>query len=275
MESESRTAIGAAMQRALHQWIDGEVKILEDPVILKLLEPEHLVYLQDHLADYGHERLRRLRSHIVLRSRYAEDRVKKAYERGIRQMVLLGAGLDTYAYRQPEWAHDLTIIEADHPASQAYKLQQLERAGICRRENQIFLSLDLDKGILSSAFQSVLHPGKQVFISWLGVMVYLRWDTIDAIFRFVADLPKGSEFIFTFSPTKFPGWPDPVAQMAAAAGEPWITYIDPPELTDKLKQYGFTDVYFLEPAEARQLYYMDTRIKLPPPQKSSIVRVIV
>jgi methyltransferase (TIGR00027 family) len=276
MENESRTAVGAAMLRAAHQLIDGEPVILKDPVILKLLEPEHIEYVLDHRSEYGYERLLGLRSHIVLRSRYAEDCLKEAYDRGIRQTILLCAGLDTYAYRQPDWAHDLRIIEADHPASQAYKLRRLEEAGIDPPGNLVFVAMDLDKDDLSSVFDPrVLDPGEPVFISWLGVMVYLSWETIDTIFKFVASLPKMSEFVFTFSPRKSPGWSDPIARMVKAAGEPWISHIDPSELTEKLKRHGFTDVHFLEPEEARKLYFMDDRIKLPVPKKSSIVRAIV
>ena len=276
MIHESKTAVGAAMLRAAHQLIDGEMKIFDDEVILKLLEPVQLEYIRQHRAEFAIERLQSLRSHIVLRSRYAEDCLKKAYDRGMRQYIILGAGLDTFAYRQPDWAAGLTIIEADHPASQSYKLHKLEQAGIGLSDNQLFASLDLDKDDLSLVFKNIgLRPGEPVFISWLGVMVYLHWDTIDRIFSFVASLPKTSEFVFTFSPRRFPGWPDPIALRAEAAGEPWISFIDPPELQDKLKSFGFSDIHFLEPEEARQLYYMDERIRLPVPKKSSIVRAIV
>ena len=276
MENESRTAVGAAMQRAVHQLMDGQAKLLEDPVILKLLDPEAIEHIRRHSSEHRYERVISLRSHIVLRSRYAEDCLKEAYDRGVRQYIILCAGLDTYAYRQPDWANDMTIIEADHPASQAYKLRKLKEAGIELPENLVFISLDLDKDDLSSLFErTVLRPGEPVFISWLGVMVYLNWDTIDAVFTFISSLPKTSEFVFTFSPRKFPGWPDPIALLAKAAGEPWITFIDPSALRDKLKGHGFTDVHFLEPSEVRQRYYTDERISLPLPKKSSIVRAIV
>jgi methyltransferase (TIGR00027 family) len=287
MIKESRTAIGAAMLRAAHQLIDGEARIFEDPVILKILEPVQLEYIRQHPAEYALERWRSLRSHIVLRSRYAEDCLREAVDRGVRQYIILGAGLDTFAYRQGDWARDLRILEADHPASQSFKLHKLEQAGLGPRENQVFVTVDLDKDNLEDVFtggggrkggiesRPVLRPGEPVFVSWLGVMVYLRWETIDAVFRFVAGLPKGSEFVFTFSPKRWLGWPDPVAFMARAAGEPWISFIDPPELSDKLKKAGFASVHFLEPEEARQLYYMDATIQLPVPKKSSIVRAMV
>jgi methyltransferase (TIGR00027 family) len=276
MENESRTAVGAAMQRAVHQLMDGEPKLLEDPVILKLLDPEAIEHIRRNPSEHRYERVISLRSHIVLRSRYAEDCLKEAYDRGVRQYIILCAGLDTYAYRQPDWSFDMTITEADHPASQAYKLRKLKEAGIELPGNLVFLSLDLDKDNILSLFErTVLRPGEPVFISWLGVMVYLNWDTIDAVFTFVSSLPKTSEFVFTFSPRKSPGWPDPIALLAKAAGEPWITYIDPPELRDKLEGYGFTDISFLEPPEVRQRYFTEERIALPIPKKSSIVRVVV
>ena len=275
MQNESRTAVGAAMMRAVHQLMDSGPKILEDRVILQLLDSGAIEHIQRNPSEHYHERLLSLRSHIVLRSRYAEDCLKGAYDRGVRQYIILCAGLDTYAYRQPEWARDLKIIEADHPASQAFKSDRLRETGIGLPENLVFVSMDLDKDDLSSVFRPVLYPGEPVFISWLGVMVYLKWNTIDAVFRFIASLPKMSELVFTFSPRRFPGWPDPVASLAAAAGEPWITFIDAAELQDKLKGYGFSEVHFLEPEEAKRLYFMDKRTGLPVPKKSSIVRVIV
>src|SRR4051812_28953505 len=104
----SKTAAGVAFLRAAHQLIDGEPKVLEDPVAPKLLDARATEWLLQHGAELQRDGARAMRSHVVTRSRYAEERLREAHARGVRQYVLLGAGLDSFAYRQPAWAQDLT-----------------------------------------------------------------------------------------------------------------------------------------------------------------------
>lgn len=275
-EKSSETSFGAAALRAVHQLIDGEPKILYDTVVMQLLDPGAPEHLLEKRPEFDSPELLRLRSHIVLRSRYTEDCLYEAYHRGIRQYVILGAGLDTFAYRQPAWAHEMKIIEVDHPASQANKLQRLQKAGIRLPENLSFVSLDLETDSLASVLKdSVLDPAMPVFVSWLGVMVYLTKDTAENVMKFAASLPKSSEFVFTFSQRKRLFWPDVVARAATAIGEPWLTRYNPEELLDKLKALGFSQISFLDPREAKRLYYMDKGKTLPPPIVASIVRCVV
>src|SRR4051812_41397119 len=119
----SATARGVAMLRAVHQIFDGLPPILDDPVIVRLfgfgtVSPEERDRYESGPA-------RGIRSHVVLRSRVAEDMLRDAGARGVGRYVLLGAGLDTFAYRQPEWARAIEIVEVDHPSSQAEKRQLL------------------------------------------------------------------------------------------------------------------------------------------------------
>src|SRR5882757_8673354 len=95
----SATSLGVASLRAAHQLLDGEPKLLCDPVILRLLGPEFTGHIRENPFAYRDSRSMGLRSHVLLRSRYAEDRLADAYTHGARQYVLLGAGLDTYAWR--------------------------------------------------------------------------------------------------------------------------------------------------------------------------------
>jgi len=115
----SSTAVGAAMLRAAHQVIDGNDKLLDDPVILKLIGEDAIQHLLERKREFYLPGTLAMRTHVVLRSRYAEDCLYDAYNAGITQFLILGAGMDTFAYRQPKWAGGLTIVEADHPASQA------------------------------------------------------------------------------------------------------------------------------------------------------------
>ena len=121
----SRTALGVALLRAAHQLLDGEPKILADQPIVHLLGPEGLTRLRTLADELQTPSARRLRAHVLLRSRFAEDRLADAVRRGVRQYVLLGAGLDTFALRQPAWASEITIVEIDRPETQAAKRARL------------------------------------------------------------------------------------------------------------------------------------------------------
>jgi len=125
----SRTSIYAAIFRALHQTVDEDPKILADWIASRLIDVSSGDY-QVRLAECEQPRARVARSNIVLRGRYAEDCLGEAIARGVRQFLVLGAGLETFAYRQPPWASALQIFEADHPATQAWKKEKLAMAGI-------------------------------------------------------------------------------------------------------------------------------------------------
>jgi methyltransferase (TIGR00027 family) len=272
----SLTSLGAANLRAVHQLLDGEPKLLRDPVIVQLLDPHWVDQIRKEAAVYQQPVLMGLRSHIVLRSRYAEDRLVQAYARGIRQYLLLGAGLDTFAWRQPPGFEDLRIFEADHPATQQQKIQRLSEAGIQTPGNLRFVPVDFEGESLRDALQrSDFDFTLPVFISWLGVTVYLSMEAIDAVFRFVVGLPASTELVFTFAQKRPGATIHPTAARAAGVGEPWKTYIRPEELGWKLAKMGFSSLYVLPTEEARELYYTGREDGLPPPQASSIASVIV
>src|SRR5437867_2557040 len=115
------TAQGVAAMRAVHQIADGEPKILTDPITIRLLDPEVRAAIDSRSQRFQTAGMRGLRSHVLLRSRYAEDELNAAVDRGVDQYVILGAGLDTFAWRQPEWAERLRMFEVDHPAAQQAK----------------------------------------------------------------------------------------------------------------------------------------------------------
>ena len=197
----------------------------------------------------------------MLRSRYAEDRLAEAVRRGIKQYVLLGAGLDTFAYRQSEWAASLQIFEVDQPASQAEKKQRLQNANITVPKNVTFVAIDFERNSLEAGLvDSSFDPALPTFISWLGVMVYLNWNAVDAVFRFAVGLPQRSEIAFTFSqplPESVPNMPR-LSDRAAELGEPWKTYITPTDLTAYLRNLGFSQVN-LPTAADLESWYIEAR----------------
>jgi len=264
------------MLRAVHQLVDRGPKILEDHVILDLLPDGVETYICEQLNRYQHPGARALRTHVLLRNRYAEDCLRDACNRGITQYLLLGAGLDTFAYRQPQWASGLRIFELDYPASQDHKKKLLAQADIPVPGNLSFVPGDLEKVSLPDALAaSSFDFSKPAFLSWLGVMPYLSPPVNRAIIRQVAKMSRGTEMVFTFSRRDHPGRPSMLASLAAAHGEPWRTRLSREELEGQLMDAGFSRFGFLEPGEARRRYFGDPASDLQPPSRASIVRVIV
>jgi methyltransferase (TIGR00027 family) len=265
--------------RAAHQLLDGEPKILDDAPIVRLLGPERATRLKEHPDEVQTASARRLRAHVLLRSRFAEDRLAAAVERGVRQYVLLGAGLDTFALRQPAWAQRLTIVEIDQPATQAAKRARFEELGIAVPRNVVFAPVDFETTTLREALPAAgVDMSAPVFFSWLGVTMYLTDDAVDQVLRTIAQLPPGTEVVLTFATP-----PDPqeeparvaFAQRAAEVGEPWITFFTPEALEHRLRSSGFSAVTFLTPAVARERYFRDRHDGLEAPRRVSIASAVV
>lgn len=272
--SASVTARGVAILRAAHQLIDGIPPILDDSVVIRLLGPDTERRIREELERHHSTPSRSIRSHVVLRSRVAEDLLREAVARGVTQYVLLGAGLDTFAYRQPEWARAIEIVEVDQPWSQAEKRRLLEEAGIDVPANVRFAGVDFERETLEAG---LLRAGvafdRPTFFSWLGVTMYLTREAIDAVLATVGSFAKGSGIVLTFAQ---PSEPDEAngrffAERAAAVGEPWISYFTPEEIEATLRSHGFSDVRFLTREAAMREYYADRRDGLLPPRRISIV----
>ena len=273
----SSTATRVAELRAAHLLMDGEPKILDDRVVLRLLDADVIERIREHAAELNAPWLRGMRSHVLLRSRYTEDRLSEAVNRGVDQFVILGAGYDTFAYRQPEWASRLRIFEVDHPASQRAKRDRLKAAGIEIPPNLEFVSIDFEHVSLRDGLgASGLDFSRPAFFSCLGVLVYLTEESAYGVFGLVASLPKSSEIVFTFSQ------PDSaldaaemarrakLASLADSMGEPWRTHFDRITLTGRLREMGFTEVLVLDPAEAQTRYFGGRTDGLRPPKRENV-----
>jgi methyltransferase (TIGR00027 family) len=274
---QSNTAFGVAVLRAAHQLHDGYPRVLDDRVILELLGPEVAKHVAENPERYSDPRVAALRVHVLLRSRYAEERLRLAVARGVQQFVVLGAGLDTFAYRQPEWASSLRIFEVDHPASQKAKIDKLSQAAIAVPENVAFVSVDFEHETLRDRLvDHDLDFSAPVFVSCLGVLVYLTMDAVTDVFRFIASLQDGSECVLTFG-----GWARKgdsaaasLADMAASAGEPFLSPMDADEVTALCDTTGLAQPVFPTTAEILE-YLGDRRDSLRPPTRSSIASVMV
>ena len=271
----SRTALGTAYLRAAHQLLDGQPHILDDPVALSLLGPTALQRINDTADDYRTPERLALRTHVVLRSRFAEDRLAAAVLRGVTQYVILGAGLDTFALRQPPWAQELKILEVDHPGTQAMKRSHLAAAGLTMPRNADFATIDLEHESLSDGLLRYhVAMDEPTFFSWLGVTMYLKEDAIDAVLRSVAAFPELSEIVLTFVTP--PGdSPSLLAQRTASLGEPWLSYFEPDVLEAKLRGAGFSKVEFLTPTEAEARYFGQRPADLPVPKRTNILSAVL
>jgi methyltransferase (TIGR00027 family) len=266
----SRTALGTAYLRAAHQVLDAPPHILEDPLAVTLLGTSAGPRIRAGAEHYQTPERRGLRAHVVLRSRFAEDRLEESMERGVGQYVILGAGFDTFALRQLPWAKGLRILEVDQPATQEMKRAQIAEAGLVMPVNASFAAIDFERESLRDGLRrSSVSLETATFFSWLGVTMYLNEDAIDAVLHTVAAFPAGSEIVLTFSSPGGP--PSLLAQRAATYGEPWISYLEPDEIEKKLRGAGFSKVEFLTASEAEARYFRDRPQDLPIPKRTGIV----
>jgi methyltransferase (TIGR00027 family) len=274
----SGTARVVAVLRAAHLVLDDEPPVLNDTVVARLLGGDVEAHLRARADEFQTPILRGLRSHVVLRSRFAEDALMDAVADGAEQYVLLGAGGDTFAYRQPPWARRLAIVEVDHPASQAAKCAALAAAGIEVPPNVRFADVDFERETLAHGLARCgVDTAKRTFFSWLGVTMYLTRDAIEATLRTVLSFPKRSEIVFTFAQPN----PDTtsagakLAESAASVGEPWISYFTPEEVEAMLRSLGFSDARFLSHEEAERRYYANRTDGFEVPRRVSIVTASV
>jgi methyltransferase (TIGR00027 family) len=237
-----------AERRAAHQLLDKPL-VFDDPLALRIIDPEADLLERSPLDRF-------LRAAFAARSRLAEDALGEAYARGVRQYVVLGAGFDTFAYRNP--FDGLRVLEVDHPATQAAKRARLAERGIGVPADVVFVPVDFATTSLADA----LDIREATFFSWLGVVPYLEREAIEATLRYVASLPAGSTIVFDYgSPPSSLSLVgrivfDRMSKRVAAAGEPWKSFFAPEELETMLRACGFSQVESFGPAEINRRYFV-------------------
>jgi methyltransferase (TIGR00027 family) len=267
----SHTALGTAYLRAAHQLLEAQPLLFDDPVALPLLGPKAIKLIQETVDNYQTPEMLALRAHVVLRSRFTEDRLAAAVSRGITQYVILGAGFDTFALRQPPWAKNLKIIEVDHSGTQTMKRSHVVAADLAMPKNVVFADIDFEN---ESLHDGLLRCGVSMkepsFFSWLGVTMYLKEDAIDAVLRSVAMFPVDSEIVLTFL-TQSSDSPSLLSRRVANLGEPFVSYFEPDALEDKLRGAGFSKVEFLTPVDVETRYFRQRPKDLPVPKQINIL----
>jgi methyltransferase (TIGR00027 family) len=269
----SRTAFGAAMHRAVHQLIDEPV-LFKDPLAVRILGLPEADLLVSDVAKRA-----AMRAHIVARSLLAEGALSAAYERGVRQYVLLGAGFDTFAYRNPH--PDLKVFEVDFPTSQAWKRQRLEAIGVDPAA-ATFADIDFERETLSHALSRAgFDLAAPAVFAWLGVMMYLTPDAVRTTFTAVGAMAKGSEIVFDYGrPTEdahllVRRYVAETRQRLADLGEPILTTLRPPELAALLTACGFSEVEDLDGAALNRRFLKNSNLAMPPGSVGHSVRARV
>ena len=238
----SLTARGAAAYRAIHQTHEGAA-IFRDPFALGILDEETRATLDEIAADPSR---RGIRLFIVSRSRFSEDALTASVARGTNQVVVLGAGLDTFSLRNP-WP-DVRVFEVDFPTTQAWKRERLKAAGIAAPTTLTFAPIDFEHESLADGLaRAGFRRDQPTFFQWLGVAMYLSRGAISSTLDYIASVPA-SAVVFDYTKPFENYTPEHRASLmameesAAARGEPWLSFFDPPEIAAILRGKGFTDL---------------------------------
>ena len=251
----SRTARAVAGHRAAHQIADHG-SVFRDPYARVILDEEALAEA-DARALNPSERTFRL--FVAARSRFADDCLAAEVERGLRQVVVLGAGLDTLGLRNPYRDLGLAVFEVDYPATQSWKRERLAAAGFAA--DLVFVPVDFEREDLGERLAAEgFRLDQPALYIWLGVVPYLERHTVFSLLRFVAS-GAGTGIVFDYSEpleNYSPGRrarAEAMKAKVAATGEPWITLLDPDELATALTTIGFQYIEDLGPAGMAARYF--------------------
>ena len=252
-----------AVRRAAHQLFDAPI-VLDDRVALRIIGNDAASRLTTQADEHRGRIARAFRAFMVVRSRFAEDELARAIGRGVAQYVILGAGLDTFAYRNPYADGALRVFEVDHPATQEWKRRLLAAAAISIPSTLTYAPVDFEQHTLADGLAQVrFDPQIPTFFSWLGVTMYLTDEAVDATLRFVASTPRGGGIAFDYGVAKSRlGWKERLALRAlshrvAAAGEPFQTFFDPDEIRHRMTSFGFHSITDLGADELNARYFRD------------------
>ncbi|MGA2491626.1 MAG: SAM-dependent methyltransferase [Roseiarcus sp.] len=253
----SRTALGAAGHRAAHQILEGGL-FFADPLALPILGLD----AQQEIDKAKAQPLRRgLRLFVALRSRFAEESALAALRGGVRQVVILGAGFDTFAYRL-EAPAGLRVFEVDHPATHAEKRRRLAAARVAEPAHVVYVGCDFEtRTFVDALAASGFDRRRPSFVFWLGVTAYLTHEAVYDALAAVAALPGGAEIVFDYvippeaidrdaARTAH----EELARKVAAAGEPLRADFDPPALRARLAALGFREIEDLGAEEIAARY---------------------
>jgi methyltransferase (TIGR00027 family) len=269
----SRTALRVAIRRAAHQLMENP-RVLDDPIALPLIGRGNVRDIERACHPVAQD----FRCFMAARSRFTEDQLAQSVTSGVTQYVVLGAGLDTFAYRNPFPA--LHVFEVDFPATQEWKRFMLAEASIPIPPNLTFVPLDFEhKALTAGLIEAGFDTTQPAFFGWLGVAPYLTIEAFRATLAAVAQLPAGTGlcFDYAFNPNSLTGRRRIVFELlsvrVAAAGEPFRLFFSPEEIERELIAAGFSSVAHCDSARLNSLYFEGRadRLHLPDPGLGALV----
>jgi methyltransferase (TIGR00027 family) len=238
----SRTALRVALRRAAHQLYDAKPLVLDDPIAVPILGDTYAEELRRTPTRPDRPFSIALRAFLVARSRYAEDMLAAAVAEGVTQYVLLGAGLDTFAHRNPY--PQLRVFEVDHPATQQWKRDLIQTNALSLPEKLTYTPVDFECQSLPEQLLEVgFDPQAATVFAWLGVVPYLTLEAFRATITFIASQPAGSGLVLDYGQPRsaLPFFEqlayDSLASRVQQSGEPFQLFFTPPEIASELANF--------------------------------------
>ncbi|MRH89473.1 SAM-dependent methyltransferase [Nocardia sp. SYP-A9097] len=245
----SRTALVTAYSRAYHQMVD-EPRLFTDPLAVRILGVDEAVIAERHSTPSDQpgdtsDWPRRRRIFLAARARFAEDTVAAAVAAGTRQVVIVGAGLDTFAYRNP--FPEVRVFEVDHPDTQEWKRWRLAESEIPVPDSVTFVPIDFETRTLATGLaEAGFDREKPAVFVWLGVIMYLTREAIQSTLEYIATQAHPAQVAFDYIS---PGNTEEEraamrvrAERVSAVGEPFLSFFTQPEMAEVLRAAGFTDI---------------------------------
>jgi methyltransferase (TIGR00027 family) len=271
----SRTAMLAAVARGLLRLEAARPWVLDDAFALVLVGPAWQELRKGPVSLFPAEVIREVLAGVCTRSRYAEDRLAAG---AFAQYVILGAGLDSFAWRRPDLLRSIRVFEVDHPASQAWKLERVRDLALPLSDSQVFVPADFEAEPLQDALRTTgFDWGQPTLFSWTGVAPYLTAQAIASTLRAIAGAAAGSEVVFSYRAEE-----DVLddagrefiriyAPLAAALGEPLQPGWPVMEIEQLISRSGLKVIDHPVRADLQERYFADRTDDLRPFNAESLV----
>ena len=292
----SQTALMVAMLRARHYLHEPEPKILRDSLAQKLGGAETEAHVTGYLdaihnafsglsdSDTAKKFVRQLEHTVCVRARLVDEELAEAKKRGVTQFVILGAGLDSTAYRSPELCAGLDVFEVDHPASQSWKQDCLEQSGVTLPENLSFVPFDFENTTLDEALKAGgVSTDKPTMFSWLGVQMYLTDEAVKGTLEVMGGFASGSTLVMDFimpdydtATTSEENSVEDLSKIVSNMREPFLSYYSTDDLSNRFEGAGFKTISFPTVGEVCERYLDGDKDRLemnPAAQYLAVARV--
>jgi len=250
-----------AVARALYRDEPGPV-IFDDDLALGLAGEEGLALAARLRTELPWPDVLAFCRWMCIRSRFTEDLVERAISRGVGQYVILGAGLDSFAYRRGDLMDRIRVFEIDHPASQSWKQDRLRDLRLQIPDSLVFAPVDFERQTLQDGLASAgFSFARTAVFSWIGVTMYLTLAAIEATLETISQCVPGSQVVLTFNQPHH--LLDRSAlevtrsfeAIASGLGEPFVSLFAPDQIEGLLRSHGFGDIVHFGPQEARAAWY--------------------